>query len=180
MSDPFADLGALEAHVWDRLAAGVTDADDPFRLVTLATQGVEGPEARMVGLRRADRALREVEVHSDLRTAKLAALIRDPRAALLFWDAGAQVQLRLSLDVAVVASDPARWARVPEAARLNYGTDPAPGTAIVAPEVLTRRPDIARFAALAGRVRRIDMLSLAHDPHRRAVFEGGAGRWVAP
>lgn len=180
MSDPFADLRALEAHVWDRLAQGARDADDPFRFVTLATLGADGPEARIVGLRRADRALREIEVHTDLRTAKVAALARDPRAALLLWDAGAQVQLRLSLDMRVVAADPTRWARVPAASRPNYGTDPAPGTSIGAPEDLARTPDIARFAALVGLVRRIDMLSLAHDPHRRAVFEGDTAQWVAP
>lgn len=180
MSDPFADLEALEAHVWERLAAGAADVDDPFRLVALATMGEGGPEARIVALRRADRALGEVEVHSDLRTAKVAALQRDPRAALLLWDAGTQVQLRLALDMLVVAADQGRWARVPEASRPNYGTDPAPGSPIERPENLARRPDIARFGALVGRVRRIDMLSLAHDPHRRAVFEGGSAGWVAP
>ncbi len=180
MSDPFADLAALETHVWDRLAAGAADAGHPFRFVMLATSGESGPEARIVGLRRADRALSEVEVHSDLRTAKVAALARDPRAALLGWDAGAEVQLRLTLEMRIIASDPVRWARVPDAARPNYGTDPAPGMPIDRPEVLARTPGISRFAALVGRVRRIDMLSLAHDPHRRAVFTGGSGRWVAP
>lgn len=180
MSDPFADLRSLEAHVWERLKDGARDADDPFRLVTLATQGANGPEVRIVGLRRADRALAEVEVHSDLRTAKVAALRRDSRAALLLWDADARVQLRLGLDMRVVRADPERWARVPGSARLNYGTDPAPGTAIAAPEVLRRTPEMERFVALVGQVLRIDMLSLAHDPHRRAVFEGHAGRWVAP
>lgn len=180
MSDPFADLGSLEAHVWDRLVEAARDPDDPFRCVALATQGADGPEARIVGLRRADRALAEVEVHSDLRTAKVSALERDSRAALLLWDADARVQLRLALDMRVVRADPERWGRVPRSARLNYGTDPAPGTPIAAPEVLRRTSEMARFVALVGCVRRIDMLSLAHNPHRRAVFDAQAARWVAP
>lgn len=180
MSDPWEALDALLDHVWARLARGAAEAGDPFRFVTLATVGAVGPEARVVALRRADRAAGEVEVHSDLRTAKVRAIAADGRAALLAWDGGAQVQLRLTLDMHVVRSDAARWARVPPTGRLNYGTDPAPGTTVTAPEDVTRRPDAARFAALVGRVRGIDALSLAHDPHRRAVFDADGARWIAP
>lgn len=182
MSDPWAELDALAAHLWARLARGASDKDDPFRFTALATTGADGAEARMVGLRRADRAARAVEVHSDLRTAKVAALRRDPRGALLFWDAATQEQLRLSVRFDVLEGPEDRWARVPGAARLNYGTDPAPGAAIDRPEALARTPEIARFAALPGTVLRMDAVSLAHDPHRRALFEGRgpSGRWVAP
>ncbi|WP_299814092.1 pyridoxamine 5'-phosphate oxidase family protein [uncultured Jannaschia sp.] len=180
MSDPFHDLGALHAHVWDRLAQGAAEAGDPFHVAMLATSGAEGPEARMVGFRRAERGTAEVEVQSDIRTAKVRATERDPRAALLFWDPEAQVQIRLSIEMRLVASDPERWRALPDAARLNYGTDPAPGTPVHTPEAVTRTSDPARHVALVGSVCRIDALSLAHDPHRRAIFEAGAARWVAP
>ncbi|MCK0169055.1 pyridoxamine 5'-phosphate oxidase family protein [Jannaschia sp. S6380] len=180
MSDPFDDLGALRRHVWDRLDRGARVADDPFRFTTIATGGPDGPEARIVGLRRADRDTGEVEVHSDLRTAKVRALRHDRRAALLFWDAAAQLQLRLSVEMRIVAADPGRWSEVPKASRGNYGTDPAPGTPISAPDALGRTPDIGHFAALIGRVRQIDAVSLTHDPHRRAVFGDGTATWVAP
>ncbi|SFI64236.1 pyridoxamine 5'-phosphate oxidase family protein [Jannaschia pohangensis] len=180
MNDPFLTLSDLEDHVWDRLAQGAANADDPFRFVTLATMGQDGPEARTVGLRRADRAASEVEVHSDLRTAKVRALAVDPRATILLWDAATQVQVRLRVTLRLVASDPIRWARVPPLARLNYGTDPAPGTPVDMPEVVTRTPDVARFCALVGRVHAMDALSLAHDPHRRARFADGQRHWIAP
>ncbi|TFL17648.1 pyridoxamine 5'-phosphate oxidase family protein [Jannaschia formosa] len=182
MSDPWRDLPALHAHLWARLARGVGDAGDPFRLTALATTGTGGAEARMVALRRTEAATATVEVHSDLRTAKIDALRHDPRGALLFWDARTQEQLRLSVLFEVLAAPADRWAAVPEAARANYGTDPAPGAGIGDPDRLTRTPDPARFAALPGRVLRMDAVSLAHDPHRRAVFEGPdlTGRWVAP
>ena len=180
MSDPFATLDGLWTHLWDRLDRGVASADDPFRLVSLATSGAEGPEVRTVALRGADRAARTVEVHSDLRTAKVRALDRDPRAQILLWDAGAQLQLRLSVRVEVLRGDAERWARVPPEARGNYGTDPAPGTPVAAPEDVTRTPRQARFAALVGTVVAMDAVSLAHDPHRRAMFDGRAGRWTAP
>ena len=179
-SDPWSDLDRLRAHVWDRLRRGADDADDAFRIVTLATVGADGPQLRQVALRAADPGVAVVEIHTDVRTAKVVELRADPRAQILLWDDATREQLRLSARLDVVAADPARWARVPNAARLNYGTDPAPGTPIPDPDALTRRADVARFAALVGPVLRIDAVSLAHDPHRRAVLTPDAARWVAP
>ncbi len=182
MSDPWDDLGLLYSHLWTRLATGAAQSRDPFRLTVLATTGTGGPEARMVALRVADGDRAEVEIHSDLRTAKVDALRADSRAALLFWDPRTQIQIRLSARLSVNVADPERWTSIPDAARGNYGTDPAPGTPIAASDAYERTPRRARFAALRGAVYRIDAVSLGHDPHRRAVFDGPQmrGRWVAP
>ena len=180
MSDPWDDLDALLAHVWARLAAGARSGDDPFRTVALATCGAEGAEARMVALRRADAATGEVEVHSDARAAKVGALAADPRATILAWDPATGLQLRLRVAMTVAVADGGRWARVPAEARGNYGTDPAPGTPIPAPGAFARTPRPERFAALLGRVRALDAVSLAHAPHRRAAFDAAGGRWLAP
>lgn len=180
MNDPFGDLSSLLSHVWLRLDRGADDRTDPFGLVMLATSGDAGPEARMVTLRRADRTSEEVEVHSDTRTAKLRALRLDPRAAVLAWDPDAQLQVRLRLVMTIEAGDETRWTSIPGGARLNYGTDPAPGMPVARPEDVTRTPARLRFAALIGRVDAIDVVSLAHVPHRRAVFDGEGARWVAP
>jgi len=180
MSDPFLSLPDLETHIWDRLARGAATSRDPFRFVTLATQGTDGPEARMVGFRRADRVAAEIEIHSDLRTAKVRALDVDDRATILLWDPATEVQIRLMVTLRLVSSEAGRWARIPDVARLNYGTNPAPGTPVEAPERVTRTPDISRFCALVGAVRSMDVLSLAHTPHRRARFVGGHGEWIAP
>src|SRR6056297_966418 len=155
MNDPWQDLDTLRAHLWARLARGAAEAGDPFRFTAFATSGADGAEARMVGLRRAEAGAATIEVHSDLRTAKIDALRRDPRGALLFWDAQTQEQLRLSVRFETLVAPTDRWAGVPEVARLNYGTDPGPGTEMTDPDALTRTPDIARFAALPGRVMRM-------------------------
>ena len=183
MTDPFTTLEGTLEHVWGRLGRGTVDARDPFRFVTLATVGARGPQARTVGLRRAARSEAAVEVHSDLRTEKVEALRADPRAEILAWDSRRQLQVRLAGEMALIPADPDRWARVPEGSRLNYGTDPAPGTPVGAPETVGRTPEIGRFVALRMAVVRIDVVSLKHDPHRRALFEAGdgfAGSWVAP
>jgi hypothetical protein len=178
--DPWADLATLGDHLWTRLSRAAADPDDPWRIVALATIGADGPEARMVALRAADRAAGTVEVQSDLRTAKVAALRADPRATLLLWDARSQEQARLTLDVTLIPADPDRWAAIPETARLNYGTDPSPGTPVPAPDVVGRTPSRDRHVAISGRVRRMDAVSLDHQPHRRALFDVTGAIWTAP
>ena len=181
MSDGWSDHAALERHLWDRLARAVAEADDPWRFVTLATMAGTGPQARTVGLRGADRDARTVEIHTDARTPKVDELRADPRAQILLWDAATQEQVRLSVTVTPVFADADRWARVPEGSRGNYGTDPQPGTPIPGAAAYGRAGDPARFAALVGRVARMDAVLLASDPHRRAVWTDGAGwAWVAP
>jgi hypothetical protein len=179
MSDPWAALDALEVHLWHRLARAAADADDPWRIAALGTNGVDGPELRSLALRAADATARTVELHSDIRTAKVEALRRDPRAALLLWDDATQEQLRLSLRITLIPADPDRWDRIPETARVNYGTDPAPGTSLPDPAAVARTPRRERHVALLGQVRGMDALSLAHDPHRRARFGERPG-WISP
>ncbi len=174
MSAPLS--GTLEAAldgIWDRLARA--------REVALATCGADGPEARTVVLRRADRAAGRVEMASDARAAKVAALRADPRAAVLLWDPGEALQIRLSLHVRIVVGDAGRWAAMPEAARWNYGAVPPPGTPVPGPDDWERPSAREGFAALIGEVRGIDAVLLAEAGHRRAAWgAGGAGRWLSP
>ena len=166
--------GALDG-LWDRIGA--------MREVALATSGPDGPEARTVVLRRADRAAGEVEMASDTDTAKVRALRADPRAAVMHWNAEEALQIRLSLEVRIVVGDPGRWEAMPEAARWNYGAVPPPGTPVPAPDAWERPGERSRFAALIGAVRRIDAVLLAEDGHRRAAWDaadGFAGAWLSP
>ena len=179
------ELDTLLAKVWERLSRGVHDARAAARHPVLATLSPQGPEARTVGLRRADRTAGEVEVHTDLGSDKVEELRLDPRAALHVWDRRVQLQIRLRMAVEVLEGPAVadRWARVPPEGRLNYGGDPAPGTpirhwraheAVVVPE---------RFGVLLGRVEEIDAVVLGERPHRRALFartDGWQGGWLAP
>ncbi|MGR3540013.1 MAG: pyridoxamine 5'-phosphate oxidase family protein [Hasllibacter sp.] len=180
-----ADLTSLHDKVWERLTRGVHDARAAARHPVLATLSGGGPEARTVGLRRADRAAGEVEVHTDLGSCKVGELRADPRAALHVWDRRVQLQVRMRMTVDVLEGDAVadRWARIPAEGRLNYGGEPPPGTpiphwrvheAVVVPE---------RFGVLLGRVHEIDAVVLGERPHRRALFrraDGWAGGWLAP
>jgi pyridoxamine 5'-phosphate oxidase len=98
-SDPHpwaSDLAGLHSEVWLRLTRGVHDRHAPARHPTLATVSPDGrPQARTVVLRAADKAAGTLDIHTDLRSAKVADLRATPFAALHVWDAAAHLQLRL-------------------------------------------------------------------------------------
>jgi general stress protein 26 len=173
-------LEELHDLAWSRLEAGVSDASAPARNLVLATVGPDGPEARTLVLRGADREAGTLEMHGDAASAKVAQLRADPRAAVHLWDAGASLQVRLRGEVEVISGEEAdaAWERVPEGARFNYGGTPAPGEPIAAPVAHEPGAERGRFAMLRLRAREVEVLLLG-ERHLRAVFADGA-RWVAP
>jgi len=180
-----ADLSLLHAQVWARLIRGVNDRHAPARHPTLATVTADGaPQARTVVLRAADAAAGTLDLHTDLRSAKVTELMRQPLAALHIWDSGAHLQTRITARVDIL-SGPAvadLWSRVPDASRQSYGTQPAPGQPISAALDYEKRPDANSFAVLRCHVQALDVLHLGPS-HCRARFDradGWSGIWLAP
>lgn len=175
-----APLAATLATAWATLAAGPSDRAAPARHIVLATTGAEGPEARLLVLRGADRAAATLTLHTDTATAKVRELGADPRAALLVWDPVARFQIRLRARIALRPGTPEEWAAVREPA--VYGGAPTPGTPIPEPSAHAATPDPARFTVLTATIHEIETLRLG-QPHERARFtraDGFAGRWLAP
>lgn len=188
MIDPHpwaATLDGLFAQVWTRLIRGVNDRHAPARHPTFATVSPQGwPEARTVVLRAADQTAAILEVHTDLHSAKVAALHVNPRAALHVWEASAHLQIRIMADVTILSGNDvaATWAKVPDPSRQSYGTTPAPGTPIADALDYTKPADPASFAVLRCAVQAMDVVHLG-PRHRRARFdraEAWAGQWLAP
>jgi pyridoxamine 5'-phosphate oxidase len=180
-----AQLDTLYAQVWARLVRGVRDRHAPARHPTFATLSPDGwPEARTVVLRSADPVASTLDIHTDLRSAKVASLRHSPRAALHIWDASAHLQSRIEVEVDILtgAQVAGTWARVPDPSRQSYGTTPAPGIPIADALAYKKIPDPASFAVLRCTVRAIDAVHLGPQ-HRRARFtsaDGWAGQWLAP
>lgn len=184
--NPWAqDLSMLLAQVWLRLGRGVRDRRAPARHPTLATIARDGrPQARTVVLRAVDATGGSLDIHTDIRSAKVAELRSTPLAALHVWDSGAHLQLRLEADATILtgAEVADHWARVPEAARVAYGGSPAPGTPVADALAYDKTPAPACFAVVRLQVQAMDVLHLGRD-HRRARFvraDGWAGTWLAP
>jgi len=182
MSDPLADFLDL---AWARLSRGVADAKSPARYPVLATVSPQGaPEARTVALRKADRSAGLVEMHTDIYSHKISSLQHTPQAQLHVWDRNADLQIRLSLDVAILTGEAVapRWQCVPDPSRKSYGTTPTPGSPIESAYAYEKPSDPAAFAVLEGTITQIDLVEL-NIPHRRALYKAQntwTGQWLAP
>lgn len=180
-----SDLSQLYAEVWARLTRGAHDRHAPARHPTLATVSPEGrPQARTVVLRAANKTAGTLDIHTDLRSAKIRDLRVKPFTALHVWDASAHLQLRLEAHVTLLTGPDAAtiWAGMPASTRLSYGSTPAPGQPIAQGLDYTKTADQASFVILRLAVSTADALHLGPH-HRRARFDRDddwTGMWLAP
>jgi hypothetical protein len=171
------NVSDLLDRVWSQLGRGVADRRHPARHPTLATGGPEGPQARTLVLRAAERRAARLTLHTDMASPKVAEIAADPRVALHVWIPKDRLQIRIGAQASVSQGDPELFASLPPAARQNYG-GAVPGGP---PDDAPSEGDPTRFGCITLEVRRIDALVL-DDPHWRAIFEAPdwTGRRVAP
>ena len=201
--DHHNDLGATLKFAWQMIGRGVQDRRSAFHTPVLASQGADGPQARVLVLRALDAALRSLTFHTDTRSAKLPELANDARVAVTFYDAARKVQLRLNGVVSVHANNTLshqRWAASrPSSLRCYLGAQPGavsdePTSGLPA-QVEGREPErhelaVAEphFAVLQIAVQRMEWLHLHSRGQRRALFmwtEDGAQsgctmQWLNP
>jgi pyridoxamine 5'-phosphate oxidase len=192
-----ASLDEARANAFALLSRAVADRRSPMHVLALGTTGLDGrPRLRSVVLRAFDPAQRTLRFHTDLRSAKVAELRRDPRLALLAYDPGHRVQIRIESAAMLHHADAvaaAAWAASQPMSRQCYGTQPGPGTPIAdgdAFQLPLSEPEFeagqAQFVAVVCPITTLDWLHLAHSGHRRAHFDwsrgagGPAGRWLVP
>ncbi len=198
---PLDDLAQAETALWSRLGRAVRDRRSPWHTPAVATTAPDGaPRARIMVLRAVDRSSGLFRLHTDARAAKAADLAATPRAALLFYDPGAKLQLRVEGPARVETATPAAdlaWAATRPFSRRCYtaphppgSTAPAP-TSGLPPELESREPTPAEseagrphFAILLVESVRLEFLFLAVTGHRRGCFDrseaGWQGRWLIP
>ena len=163
----------------------------PFTVLQLATSGLDGaPKIRSVILRNADAKGGAVSFYTDLRSAKIAEIRRQPRVSLHGWDADAGLQMRLEGAATIAAEGPeksAAWAACRPHTRALFQHRAPSGAPIAAPAEGAPADDVdgeSHFAVVAVSISRIDWLDVSRPLHRRAVFQrdGGdwRGGWVAP
>lgn len=135
-----------------------------------------------------------------MRSRKVAAIEDGPDLAVLFYDPGAKVQIRVRgtgrVERRGVAAD-AAWAESTPFARRCYLSELAPGATSDGPlsglpawveGIVPTEADLApareNFAIIIAEIRAFDWLFLANAGHRRARFEVVNGkiesRWLAP
>ena len=180
------ELQSILDGMWQRLNKAVNDSADPWRLPTLGTQGLNGPNARTIVLRSADAANRVVTAQTDIRSTKILGFRKDPRVAWLFFDSTKQEQVRATGRAVIHHDDDITrrtWPSVPESNQINYATAHSPGTAIEAPALgLATSSDLTKaygnFAVIRCEITAIDWLQLGTPTHRRAQYSWDGTEWL--
>ena len=178
------ELAADFERAWTLLAAAVADRASPLRTPVVATAAGGEADGRVMVLRAVDRPAATLTFFTDRRAAKVAAVAAAPRVAIVAWDSGAHLQLRLRGTATLVAAGPAvdaAWAGVPSLSRRQYRTLAAPGTVADSSDAAAEiGPDArANFALLIVTVSLLESLDLAGAIHRRAHYERVGADWVA-
>lgn len=178
-------------RVWAAFVAGTQPGRTPFTVLQLATVGLDGaPKARNVILRSADAERAAVSFFTDLRSAKIEEIRREPRVALLGYDAEAGFQIRLEGMATVVAAGPAKaaaWAACRSHTRALFQRPLPSGTPIAAPDEAAPADDVdgeRHFAVVVVSIDRIDWLDISGPLHLHAAFQRDgrdwSGAWAAP
>lgn len=197
----FYDDLALSFHEARTLIEnGARDRRAAAHAPVVATCGIGGePTQRVMILRAVDWGQRRLRFHTDARTAKVPG---EPACSVLFYDASAKVQLRLTGQARLAREGEEAehaWNSSTLFARRCYLATAAPGEIVHAPAsglpawVEGRQPTedetiAARlnFALLIVEFRTIEWLYLANSGHRRAKWSWDAaahdwhGDWLIP
>ena len=191
------NLDAITADLWARLADAAASGRSAWHTPVVGT--ADG-DVRVMVLRHTDPAAASLRFHTDARSPKAALIGGGGPVSVLFYDAAAKLQLRcagIGKAVSTGAAADAAWAASAASSRRCYLAELAPGTISETPSsglpaaAEGRVPTLAEseagranFAVITVALTRIDWLHLAHNGHRRALFErsgdGWAGRWVVP
>jgi len=192
LPDFYNDLDLTLRAAWDLLGRGAKDRKAPAHTPVLATNGDSAPNLRTVVLRGCDRELGRLRFHTDRRSHKVAEIEADPAGAVLVYDPGQKIQLRLDCQLSIhVDDDQAQeaWAATRDFSRVCYQVMQGPGAAVSDPrEVPFSAQDsndgADHFAVISALVTRVEWLYLAAHGHRRAEFlrrDGDwRGRWLVP
>lgn len=193
----YDDLDATLETAWQTLVRGAVDRRSPFHSPVVGTTGEGGqPRLRTMILRAVTPSTRLLRVHTDTRAEKWLDLAADPRIALLFYDPGLKVQMRVEGTARLHHKDEVAtmaWAQSQRMSRACYATMPAPGAVIEGggaftlpePNDAAVAPGEQHFGVLAITALRLEWLYLAHEGHRRARFawdEAGtpSAHWLVP
>jgi pyridoxamine 5'-phosphate oxidase len=172
---------ALWSLVASELLASAASARHSLHLPTLVTIGPDGsPQARTVVLRFFDPSLREVWFHTDIRSGKVADILREPRVLLHWYSPTSRLQIRMPATATVRTGDArarAAWNGSATMSRACYAAGDAPGTPLDVFPPAPQQPAVDDdagfevFAAVGCRFDTLDLLALHAAGHQRVRLQ---------
>lgn len=176
----------IRERVWVELEQAVHERQHGWRTPVLATVDIDGtPNARTVVLRHVDTALQQLQFYTDCRSPKIAELMDQPGAMLVFWSKSLSWQLRVRVEIAIQttgAQVDTVWNQISQStAAGDYLSIHAPGDALaIGQAVPVNETDIHHLAILVAWIKEIDWLELSPSGHRRASFCANRWKWRTP
>lgn len=181
------ELAELLGSIWTDLESAVVDNKNPFRTPVLGSINVvNAPSLRTVVLRAISPENHSLICYTDIRSAKVEELRKNPLVGFLFYDAERKIQLRATGTANVHYLDEVakeHWQKTNMANRLAYMTLQAPGTLQNTPNsglkegLAGRLPTVSEseegwpnFAVIISTIRDLDWVLLSSEGNRRAAF----------
>tara|TARA_E500000318_G_scaffold48629_1_gene45755 strand:- start:9057 stop:9638 length:582 start_codon:yes stop_codon:yes gene_type:complete len=171
-------------------AAAPGNPQAPFRYPVLATAGRDGnPNGRVLVLRTADAVSWQASLHTDSRAEKVAELVKNKAAMLVFYDHEAGLQMRLKGVMGRMADTPERkaiWAALPVSNRPNYRSNLPTGAEITGRNHKLELPDdqsgYENFDVLCFTAETVDILQLTRigNQRYRLDLQNETGSWLVP
>ncbi|MBC7508856.1 MAG: pyridoxamine 5'-phosphate oxidase family protein [Ferruginibacter sp.] len=184
------NLEGLQKDCWNRLLNGSLRYKDAFHTVAVGNLNQHGINLRTVVLRKVWAAKKQLAFYSDTRSGKWVDLQHQNKVSFLFYDAPANLQIRLSGTATLHQTDAVAdeaWADTRMGSRKVYLATPGPSTIIpipasgipVALETMDSTPEESiegrkNFGVVVTNVNWMEWLWLNSKGHRRAVFKNSA------
>ena len=134
----FDQLDDVRTDLTNRLIRAARDRKSPMHVPAVVTSDID---ARGMVLREFDAGAWTLRFHTDTRAPKVAAIEADPRVAVLFYDKGAKIQIRVRGTAEILRDAPvtdAAWDNGSNFARRCYMGD---GPGAVSPVPTSGLPD---------------------------------------
>ncbi len=176
----------LPQRLWRELDQAVHQRGHAWRTPVLATTDDQGlAQARTVVLRAVDPVTAQLHIYTDRRSPKVAELLAQPLATLVFWSAELQWQLRIAARFHVLAQGEAvdaAWQQVRHtASAADYLAPAPPGSDLTAHKPAEGKPATPhQLAVLVAQVESMDWLALARSGHQRVKWRAGRLTRLAP
>lgn len=167
------------AEILFELQESLTDPSHPFRQFCLATGDPDGyPGLRTVILRSIAPGL-NLSFFTDVRSAKVEQMRKNPCVSLLFYHPGKHWQLRIEGQARIREGEQSAslWDGIPLESRKNYTSRTHPGSKISSPADVKYISNATFFCVVEINSRRIESLQLQYTPHRRRLLYKENHRW---
>lgn len=164
----------------DELQRAIHTKGHPFRYTTLGTVTTDNEvELRTVVLRQITDDFK-LRIYTDSRSKKVAQLLQNPKASLLFYHPKKLLQLKVT-GTASIITDPVELQRyysgVQPASKKDYTTTQAPGADISNPDAIAYLENTHYFTIIEIAPTALEFLQLKRPNHIRVGFTLQDGTW---